>query len=125
MSTATRTSDSLIGSVRELITQTERVARAEARATMSHVIDLAFASARRGSVLAVSLLFGVVAGNYAVFAGYLALSTRMEPWRAALVVAGALGAVAAVLGWLGLRGKSPLKSGLSDLAELRSTGRTA
>ena len=122
MTVATRTSDTLIGSVRELITQTERVARAEAQATISHVVDLALANVRRGGVLAVSLLFGVCAGAYAIFAAYLALATRIAPWCAALIVAGGSALIAALTSWMGSRGGSPLKAGSLEVAERLAPG---
>jgi Putative Actinobacterial Holin-X, holin superfamily III len=104
MATATRTSDTLIGSVRELIGQTERVARAEAQAAVSQLVDLAVASARRSGILLVGLLFGVCAAAYLIFAAYLALAERVVPWHAAMIVAAGSALLAVLLGWLGSRG---------------------
>jgi Putative Actinobacterial Holin-X, holin superfamily III len=91
-----RPSETLMGAMRELLEQSERVARAETRVAASRVVDIAQGGAKRGSLAAVAVVLASCSLLYLIHAAYLALATRIAPWIAALCIALGCALIAAV-----------------------------
>jgi Putative Actinobacterial Holin-X, holin superfamily III len=124
-------SQTLLDAVRGLITQSEVVARAEARAAASRATDVAAAGARRVAVLGVAVLLGCYALGFALLSAYLALEPHMAPWIAALAVAAGVLVLAGGIAWVGARSPvtveidSLLTSGTSDLQRTHESTNSA
>ncbi len=103
MSTARTPADTLMGAIKDLVAQSERVARAEVRLTIAKYTNLAQSGARRAGVAFIAAVFGVYALWFVCHAGFLGLSTVFAPWLASLITAGSLSALAAVLGFAAFR----------------------
>ncbi len=113
MRVSRRASETLLGAVRELVTQSEQVAKAEARVAVSRLGDVAVSGMRRTALLASAALVGSYAIGFVLHAVFLLLLRVMDPWIAALTVAGVLAATSGVLAWIGLSNKT------SDAVELQ------
>jgi cytochrome c biogenesis protein CcdA len=98
-----RASETLMGVMRELIGQSERVARAEARVAASRLRDVAQSGAKRGALFALSAVFGGTAMLYLLFAAFLSLARVMPGWQAALILAGSCVVIALGLAWVASR----------------------
>ncbi len=109
---APRASETLMGAMRELVGQSERVARAEARVAASRLRDVARSGARRGLLIAVATFFSGSAVLYGLFAAYLSLATRMVGWQAALVIAASCVVLAMLL--LGIASRYRMADVLDD-----------
>ncbi len=99
----------LMDSMREMVAQSERVARAEARVVASRVGDVAEASARRMVLYGAAALLSTLAVAFLLVAAYDALCTWVPGWQAALIVAAATSLLAALCA--GIASKSPSISG--------------
>ena len=99
MSTAPHATQKLMGAMRELLTQSERVARAEARVVASRVGDVAQAGVRRIVLAVAAMMLATLAIGFLLIAAYDALSTHITAWQAALVVSGVSFALTALAAW--------------------------
>lgn len=98
-----RASETLLSSMRELVSQSERVARAEARLTASRLGDLAQSGAKRGLLIVSAMTVAAAAIGFALHAIYLALAMHVVAWMAALIVAGGCTLLALMLAWAASR----------------------
>lgn len=96
-------SQTLLGAVRQLVAQSEAVARAEATAVVSHVADMAQAGVQRAVVYACAALALAYAVGFVLHAAYLLLLRVMPAWSAALTLAAALCSIAGLLLWVARR----------------------
>lgn len=78
----------LMGAMRELVTQSERVARAEARVVASRLGDVARVGSRRLMLVAATAILAIAAVSFLLVAAYVALASVVAEWIAALIVAG-------------------------------------
>ena len=99
MQTAPHSAEKVMGAMRELLTQSERVARAEARVVASRVGDVAQAGMRRLVMIFAAMMCATLAIGFLLVAAYDALSTRVPGWEAALIVSAAAFVVTALLTW--------------------------
>ena len=99
MQTAPHAAERVMGAMRELLTQSERVARAEARVVASRVGDVAQAGARRLVLALAAMMSATLAIGFLLVAAYDALATRMPAWEAALIVSASGFVVTALLAW--------------------------
>ncbi|MBC7841600.1 MAG: phage holin family protein [Gemmatimonadaceae bacterium] len=99
MSNSPRASQTLLGAMRELVTQSERVAKAEARVMASRLGDVARVGSRRVILVASALMLAGAAVSFLLVAAYVVLAARMTNWYAALIVAGGTTCLAVLCGW--------------------------
>jgi MFS family permease len=97
MSQVRTSTDSLMGALKELVAQSERVAKAEARLAVARYTDTARLGARRVGMFVIGGGIAGFAAGYLIYAGYLALVLIVTPWQSALIVSGVLGALSALL----------------------------
>jgi Putative Actinobacterial Holin-X, holin superfamily III len=121
MSQVRTPTDSVMGALKELVAQSERVAKAEARLAIARYTDTARLGARRVGMLVVGGGFGCFAFGYFIYAGFLGLTRVLAPWQSALVVACTL-SVAASLLIAGARGSDEKKNELSLLSPVTEAG---
>ena len=100
----TGASASPFGALKELVAQSERVARAEVRLMMAEYTSSATLGIRRLSVFVVGGVFAFFAAGYVLYAAFLALLQALAPWKAALLLGATLGVLSGVLFAAGLRG---------------------
>jgi Putative Actinobacterial Holin-X, holin superfamily III len=96
-------SQTLLGAVRQLVAQSEAVARAEATAAASRLADIAQAGVRRAVIYAAAALSIAYAVGFVLHAAYLLLLRVMPAWSAALTLAAALCSIAGLLLWAASR----------------------
>lgn len=99
-------SQTLLGAVRQLVAQSEVVARAEATVAASRIADIAQAGIRRAVIYAFAGLSVAYATGFVLHAVYLLLLHVMPAWAAALAVAVGLSSLAVLLIWSASRGSS-------------------
>lgn len=92
------------GALKELVAQSERVARAEVRLMMAEYTSSATLGIRRLVVFVVGGVFACFAAGYLLYAAFLALLQVLVPWEAALLLGATLGLLSGVLFAAGLRG---------------------
>lgn len=99
MAGARRTSQTLMAAMTNVLSQSERLARAEARAVASRVGDLAQEGAGRAVLVVTAGMLATLGVGFLLLAAYDAMSARLPRWEAALVVAGGSLVLAALVGW--------------------------
>ncbi len=99
MGTSAPAPQRLLGAMRELVAQSERLARAEARVVASRVTDAAQASARRLALAVATGVLVTLSMGFLLVAAYDALSAVVPAWQAALIVAGVALLIAALCAW--------------------------
>lgn len=96
-------SGSLAGELRELLTDGQRLVRAEVALAAEKGRDVLARSTRRATMFAVSAILGVSGLVYALRALYEAMVVHLDPWLAALLTAGVTWLLAGMCVVLALR----------------------
>lgn len=117
MATTPHATQKLMGAMRELVTQSERVALAEARVVASRVGDVAQAGARRMVLVLTATMLATLALGFLLVAMYDALAIWVPGWEAALIVAGSTLLVAGLFAWSASASPSDTPSLLPDTLE--------
>ncbi len=117
MATTPHATQKLMGAMRELVTQSERVALAEARVVASRVGDVAQAGARRMVLVLTATMLATLALGFLLIAMYDALAIWVPGWEAALIVAGSTLLVAGLFAWSASASPSVTPSLLPDTLE--------
>lgn len=92
------------GALKDLVAQSERVARAEVRLMMAEYTSSATLGIRRLVVFIVGGVCACFAAGYVLYAAFLALLQVLDPWKAALILGATLGLCSGVLFAAGSRG---------------------
>ncbi len=113
MSPGRTSADSLMGALKDVIAQSERVAKAEVRLAIANYADRSRPGARRAFLVVVGGSLACFAIGYLIFACFLRLSMVIPAWQAASIVAIVLSFVSALILVGGLRSsdKTPSDTG--------------
>ncbi len=115
MSPAPASADSLMGALKEVLAQSERVAKAEVRLAIANYTDRSRLGARRVVLVLVGGGLACFAIGYLIFACFLALTLVLPAWQSASVVTIVLSFASALMLVGGLRssGEKPSDTGAS------------
>ena len=103
MSGRRASADSLMGALKEVIAQSERVAKAEVRLAIATYADRSRPGARRVFLVVVGASLACFAIGYLIFACFLSLSMLLPAWQSASIIAVVLSFASALLLVGGLR----------------------